>query len=124
MEKYLWAACCEISNIFFEEQVERPLCNFSERLEEVLVPILDLIPHSFRNSNVNWAMDEDHKRLRIFASREIQCGDIITTSFAEMPVHLAYQYYGKVDADANVYVRVPLHYEAGLVFRVIEVGLG
>jgi hypothetical protein len=88
------------------------------------VPILDLLPHSFRNPNVTWAMDEDRKRLRIFALREIRCGDIITTSFAEMPVHLAYQYYGTVDADASIYMRVPLHYEAGLVCRVIEVGLG
>ena len=76
----------------------------------MLVPILDLLPHSFRNPNVSWAMDEDRKRLRIFALKEIHCGDILTTSFSELPLQTAYQLYGTVDAEASIYVRVPLHY--------------
>jgi hypothetical protein len=104
--------------------VERPLSINSNRLEEVLVPILDLLPHSFRNPNVTWAMDEERKRLRIYALKEIHCGDILTTSFSELPLQTAYRLYGTVDAEASISVRVPLHYEASLVCRVIEVGLG
>jgi hypothetical protein len=57
--------------------------------------------------------------MKVYASKDIECGHFLYTCYNSMPIQSQFMYYGFVDVESECYLDIPIYYGTKIIANII-----